>query len=149
MPTPHEFMRRRFFADAKLCAQFCIPTSSTLQLARLSRAGVLPASATYRFANAISALRLIMPLPFPLGYLYRSTGLDSNQRSRLLWCERRDSNPHESQGLSLSRLPVTPLSQKLVGVQRFELWTPAPQTQCSTRLSYTPKYSGVPARIRT
>src|SRR5690606_38997637 len=28
---------------------------------------------------------------------------------------------------------------RLVGVQRFELWTPGSQNRCSTRLSYTPK----------
>src|SRR5690606_9573251 len=27
----------------------------------------------------------------------------------------------------------------MVGVQRFELWTPGSQNRCSTRLSYTPK----------
>ena len=26
----------------------------------------------------------------------------------------------------------------MVGVQRFELWTPGSQNRCSTRLSYTP-----------
>src|SRR5262249_13940032 len=49
-------------------------------------------------------------------------GLSGLERTRIVWCERGDSNPHgfTRQILSLVRLPIPPLSQERSSAVRLE-----------------------------
>ena len=139
----------------------CLPIPPRLQ----TRRGAMPARRSTRNGRS-SRIRTCDPL-VPNEVRYQAAPYSGGGRwraSREVWCGWPDSNRHGFPAhfeCAASTIPPQPRRSPwpgrstrqprtcrtariefMVGVQRFELWTPGSQNRCSTRLSYTPKTDG-------